>query len=137
MLSLSGFLSAYLPKLQLLSLASGFVSRDAGVIAQYNADPLNWHGRMRARWGAEMLRAMTVARAHFASIQWPFLILQGTADQLVHAPGATTMFEAVPPATDRAIKIFEGGYHELLNDCTAQEALETITEWITKRMPEN
>lgn len=134
LLLVANFLSTHLPKLQLLPLDAEGMSRNATVVAHYRADPLNWHGNMRARWGVEMLRVMNEVREATPTIRWPFLIIQGTSDTIVHTPGATALAEGAA-SRDKTLKLFEGGYHELFNDCTQAEAFAVVTSWITDRMP--
>ena len=130
----ANFLSTHLPKLQLLPLDTAGVSRNPAVVAHYKADPLNWHGNMRARWGVEMMGVMEEVRAAIPTVRWPFLLIQGTADTLVHTPGATAFAEGAG-SRDKTLKLFEGGYHELFNDCTQAEAFAVVSQWITERMP--
>lgn len=125
--------SLHLP--QTIGLDVSGVSRDASVVEQYKADPLNYHGRMRARWAYEMLRTMRLAAsdAQMQAARWPVLVLQGDADRLVHAPGATLFFERAA-SPDKTFRSFPGGYHELVHDSLSRdEALDTVATWIADR----
>ncbi len=135
LLSAASWLSQTLPKLQVTGLDIQGLSRNAAVVNQYQHDPLNWHGRMRARWAHEMLLAMESLRMQLerGEVNWPVLVIQGTADSLVHAAGATFLHAQATHA-DKKLRQFEGGFHELLNDHVTQaEATREITEWIQER----
>jgi alpha-beta hydrolase superfamily lysophospholipase len=136
LITLALFLSRHFPKLQLTGLDVSGLSRCAAVVAHYRSDRLVWHGRMRARWAVEMMSGMACVGEELRGgrVQFPMLVLQGTDDRLVHAPGATLMHD-LSVAQDKTMRIFEGGYHELLNDpVTQQQAMQDISEWITARM---
>ena len=51
-------LSALMPKLGLIQLEAEGVSRDPAVVKAYETDPLVFRGKITARLGAEMIRAM-------------------------------------------------------------------------------
>lgn len=53
--------------------------------------------------------------AMLPQIQWPFLVLQGSADKLVNRNGAERLFTTAASA-DKSIKRYDGFYHELLNE---------------------
>jgi alpha-beta hydrolase superfamily lysophospholipase len=111
------------------------ISRDASVVAHYKADPLNYQGRMGARWAYETLRNMRLAaeQAGSGAVHWPLLLLQGDADRLVYAPGATLFFERASSA-DKTFRSFAGGYHELFHDSQSRdEALDALAHWLAER----
>ena len=77
---------------------------------------------------------MKSASAGAKEITWPFLCIQGDADKLVHAPGATEFYNAAA-STDKKMRIWQGGYHELFNDLpsVSEAAMREVTEWIVQR----
>jgi alpha-beta hydrolase superfamily lysophospholipase len=135
MLRIGSFFSAVLPKLQLTGLDLTGVSRVPAVLEQYRADRLNWHGTMRARWGMEAFNTMKEVSEDMNNITWPMLIIQGDADRLVHAQGATILYEKCVNSHDKKLRIWSGGYHELFNDLpsVSDQAMREVTEWITAR----
>lgn len=135
MLAIGGWLSRWLPKLQLTSLDVDRLSHVAAIKQQYDSDRLCWHGTIRARWAVEMGRAMKeVAQAH-ATIKWPVLILQGDEDTLVHPPGATKFYEEIA-SSDKQLKVWKGGYHELFMEgpVVQAEVIREVLGWITQRL---
>jgi alpha-beta hydrolase superfamily lysophospholipase len=35
---------------------------------------------------------------------------------------------------DKTLKLFPGGYHELIHDLEAEEMIQTVVEWIGERV---
>lgn len=90
---------------------------------------------MGARWAYETLRNMRRAgeQASGGQVRWPLLLLQGDADRLVYAPGATLFFERASSA-DKTFRSFAGGYHELFHDGQSRdEALDALAHWVAER----
>ena len=52
-------------------------------IEKYVNDPLIWHGAMKARWGAAMLKSASLFRENATHISLPLLLIHGTEDRLV------------------------------------------------------
>ena len=88
----SQILGRYLPKMGLIPVPFGGLSRDAQVVACHEADPLIYRDRVRARPGAELARGTESVQARMEELVLPLLILHGTADRLVDAAGSKELF---------------------------------------------
>jgi alpha-beta hydrolase superfamily lysophospholipase len=128
----SKLLSAVAPKLGVTPLEASSVSRDPQVVARYDADPLNYRGRVRARMGTELLQAGTAALADLPKITLPILIMHGGADQLADPEGSRLIYEGVS-SIDRTLKIYDGLYHEIFNEPEKQRVLADVAGWLEKR----
>ena len=53
---LAGLASRLLPRLRLIRVGTGKLSRDPAVIEDFKRDPLVYHGKFPIRTGAEILR---------------------------------------------------------------------------------
>jgi alpha-beta hydrolase superfamily lysophospholipase len=62
------------------------------------------------------------------------LILHGTADKATKASGSQFFYDTAG-ARDKTLKLYEGGYHDLLNDLDKQVVMTDITAWIDARLP--
>ena len=100
-------LSVVMPKAGIVHLDAEKISRDPAVVDAYVKDPLVYTGKITARLGAEMLKAMGHATESAAGIRLPILIVQGGADKLVDPGGAQLLYDSVGTA-DKTIKIYEG-----------------------------
>ena len=110
------------------------LSRDPVVVADAEADPLNYHGRVLARTGAEMLRAGHETRRRLHTLNTPFLVLHGTADSLTTPDWSRTLYEQAP-ADDKTLRLYDGLYHETFHEPEKDEVLTDLAEWLRTRLP--
>jgi len=75
------------------------------------------------------------SRKNLRNISYPILILHGGSDMLVSSDDSKNLYENVS-SEDKEIKIYEGLYHEILNERTKDEVIEQIHGWIEKRLPD-
>ncbi|WIK64562.1 alpha/beta hydrolase [Gleimia hominis] len=130
-----GILARVLPGLPLISLEASAVSRDRAVVADYERDPLNYHGRVPA------LTAITMVRNGYQALrraqQWslPLLVFQGTADKLVN-PRATERFarSATRGSADVTYVPVRDAYHEVFNEPQAPELRAQLIAWLNERI---
>lgn len=129
----SHVLGRLLPSLPTVRSPPGAISRDPAVVQEAENDPLNYHGRIRARTGAELLRAGREARARLEAVQTPFLVVHGTADVLANPHWSQQLHERAL-ATDKTIRLYEGLYHETFNEPERDTVLDDLTNWLSTRM---
>jgi acylglycerol lipase len=131
--ALSGFIAALFPTLPIQEFDTAETTRNQEVIAAAHADPLCYHGKIRARTGVQMLKAMEHANVHLADIIDPLLILQGSEDKILPVESSGKLYRLVS-SEDKTLKIFEGLYHELFNEPEKEMVFEYITNWIESRL---
>jgi alpha-beta hydrolase superfamily lysophospholipase len=122
-------ISSIMPRLGILTLEEAAVSRDADVLAAYRNDPLVYHGKVTARLGAKMIKAMVRIEAEAFRITLPILILQGTGDRLVSPAGAQMLYDRVSSA-DKKLIFYEGFYHEVFNEPEHDRVLADVEKWL-------
>ena len=132
LVALSGVVGTLLPWLPVSRVSTVALSRDPAVVQAADADPLSYHGSVRARTGAQFKLAIERAQAALETIDLPVYILHGTHDALVPVRGSQELFDRVQ-SKDKALRIFEGGFHELWNDICREEAIGSIVDWLTGR----
>ncbi len=125
----SGLISAILPKLPVIKLASTDISKDPAVVEAYDSDPLNYRGGILARTGAELLNATKTITARSKAIDLPILIMHGSADKLADVSGSKMLYANVS-SSDKTLKIYEGLYHEILNEPEQDEVKSDIINWL-------
>lgn len=125
-------LSVVAPRLGVMALDANLVSRDPAVVRDYETDPLNYRGKIRARTGAEMVAAAEAAPERVRSLRLPLLLLHGTADRLVPR-AATTLIAERAGSPDLTVKLYDGLYHEVLNEPERDVVLSDILEWLDER----
>lgn len=126
-------LSRVAPRLPLIPLEAGTISKDPAVQAAYDADPLNYRGRVYARTGAQLLALAEAARRAIPQISIPALVLHGGADSLID-PGGTEEIYGLLGSGDKTCRIYEGLYHEVFNEPEKEEVLREVGDWLGARL---
>jgi alpha-beta hydrolase superfamily lysophospholipase len=127
-------LSVVAPKLGVVGIDSSAVSRDPEVVKDYDADPLNYHGKLPARTVAELSGAIDGFPEAVAEFKLPLLVMHGTADRLVPIAGGQMVAERAGSA-DKTWKPYDGLFHEILNEPERQQVLDDIADWLDERFP--
>ncbi|MCK9229912.1 MAG: lysophospholipase [Syntrophales bacterium] len=125
-------LSNLFPKIGIMELDSDGISRDNAVVYAYRHDPLVYRGKITARLGTEMYRAMQRVASQASAIATPLLILQGSADRMVSPEGARTLYEKAG-TTDKRLKLYDGLYHEVFNEPEYEEIMKEVERWLAMR----
>ena len=130
---LTRVLSAVAPQMGIAVIDSSTISKDQAVVRAYDADPNNYRGKIQARVGAEMMAATGDVLNNLERITLPILVLHGGADRLVPPRSSRVVYERVGSA-DKTLKIYDGLYHELLNEPEREAILAKIEAWISDRL---
>ena len=127
-------LSHLAPHAHVLRLKNEDFSRDPEIVRAMNQDPLIEHETQPTRTIAEMVRADERLKEAFRRITLPVLILHGTADKATR-PGGSQFFFDQAGSVDKTLKLYEGHFHDLLNDFDKEEVVGDIRAWIDRRLP--
>ena len=127
-------LSHIAPRLPVLKLKNEDFSRDPKAVEKLNSDPLIAHEVQPAVTVAALLRADERLRQEFPLMTLPVLIMHGTDDHATVCHGSEFFFETVG-SKDKTLKLYEGHYHDLLNDIGKEEVFADIKAWIDKHLP--
>ncbi|MFT4565298.1 MAG: acylglycerol lipase [Saprospiraceae bacterium] len=130
--ALAPILGKILPKMKTEKLDTTYLTRSKEVKEAYFADPLVYNEGTRARTGAEMLKGIKNTPALFAKLTIPLLAMHGSADGLT-MPDGTIRFYKEASSTDKTLKIYDGFYHELVNEPEKASVINDILTWILKR----
>ena len=63
----------------------------------------------------------------------PVLILHGAADQNTKPSGSQHSYDKVG-SVDKTLKLYAGGFHDLLNDLDKSVVMQDIQDWIGARL---
>jgi acylglycerol lipase len=122
------------PHAHVLPLKNDDFSRDPKAVAAMNADPLIAHETQPTQTVAELVRADQRLEKGFGQIALPLLILHGTADKAAKPGGSQTFYDAAG-SRDKTLKLYDGHYHDLLNDLGKETVIADINAWIAARVP--
>jgi acylglycerol lipase len=128
-------LSHVAPHAHILHLKNEDFSRDPKVVQRMNEDPLIAHETQPTQTLAEMVRADERLKRDFGKFTLPLLILHGTADQATKFSGSQLFFDNAS-SKDKTLKLYDGHFHDLLNDLGREEVMADIRNWISARIPQ-
>ncbi len=127
-------LSHIAPHAHVLKLNNEDFSRDPKVVESMNNDPLIAHEVQPTQTVAEMVRADERLKQDFPLITIPVLILHGTLDKATKPSGRQRFYD-MAGSTDKTLKLYEGHFHDRLNDIDKEVVLADIQRWIDERIP--
>ena len=99
-----------------------------------NADPLIANETQPTKTVAEMVRADERLKKEFPLITLPLLILHGTADKATK-PSGSKLFHETAGSKDKTLKLYDGAFHDLLNDTDKQTVMGDIQRWLDAHLP--
>lgn len=109
------------------------LSRDPAVQAAWDADPLCYSGRVRARFGYEFMRAGEDACRRLSDLHIPLLIMHGTDDRLIN-PAVSHLLYAEASSVDKMLKLWDGCRHELFNELDKADVIAYMLDWMDERL---
>ena len=128
-LAIAPFLSKIAPNLGTSALDPAGVSRDPAVVANYVADPLNYHGKIRSRSGAESLSAIARVIERLPSLTLPTLVMHGAEDPISAPSGSQTVVDKIG-TEDLSVKFYDGLFHEIFNEPEQDAVLDDLVTWL-------
>lgn len=129
---LAPLVSSLAPDLPVQRLDVEALARDPAVVQGYQGDPLVYHHKVRARLGYELLRCGPYLMQRAGSIELPVLLQHGAADRIAAAAGSQALYDALG-SSDKTLKLYDGAYHEILNDFGREEVLTDLIAWLGAR----
>lgn len=127
-------LSHLAPHAHVLRLKNEDFSRDPAVVAALNEDPLIRDEVQPTQTVAAMVRADERLAKGFPSIRLPLLILHGSLDRATKPSGSQEFFDRAG-SEDKTLQLYEGYYHDLLNDRGKETVMADILHWVDARLP--
>ncbi len=125
-------LSHIAPHLHTIKLKNEDFSRDTQIVEAMNSDPLIAGESQPTKTMEQLVIADERLKKEFSQITLPVLILHGTADKATKYSGSEFFYNNTG-ASDKTLKLYEGHYHDLLNDLDKEKVIADIKEWIVAR----
>ncbi|MDF0487515.1 lysophospholipase [Sphingomonas sp. H39-1-10] len=122
------------PGARVLRLKTEDFSRDGAWVEHLNADPLIAGEIQPLVTVAALIGAGERLDRDFSQLTTPVLILHGTADRATQPSGSQHFYDATG-SKDKALRLYEGAYHDLLSDIGREAVIEDIVSWIAQRLP--
>jgi acylglycerol lipase len=124
------------PHAHVLNLKDELFSRDPAFVERMKNDPLIPKIGYPSQTVAELVRADERLKKDFPLITLPVLILHGTEDHATKPHGSQRFFDNAG-SKDKTLKLYDGHFHDLLNDIEKERVMADIVEWIALRTPAN
>ena len=121
------------PHLPLYSLKNEIFSRDPAVVEQMNNDPLINTEKEPAETASEVLKAAARIKENMSNLKVPVFIIHGNDDKATRWQGSQYFYDNVG-SKDKTLKLYEGGYHDLLNDNDRETVMADILAWVNERV---
>ena len=131
------------PDLPTQPLDVSAISRDPAVVEAYRDDPAVFHGPVKARMAAELVRAGAAALADAgASVEAPpsqgpreapVLIVHGKGDRIAD-PAASEELHRAMAGREATLELYDDGPHELFNDPLREAVLADVLGWLDARL---
>ncbi|MFH1381594.1 MAG: lysophospholipase [Chloroflexota bacterium] len=129
LITVARLLSLFVPKVGLYTIEAAAISRDKSVVDAYLHDPLVYRGKIRARLGVEIIKAMQELPYQMSKIRLPVLILHGTADRLSEPGGSRMLYDRVGSG-DKILKLYDGFFHEVFNEPGREQVFADVESWL-------
>lgn len=128
-------ISALRPELGMLQLDPQGISSDPQAVAEYEADPLVFHGPLPARTTVEIAEfILGPFRSRTGELQLPLLAMHGLDDPITPCEAAGNAY-ALAGSPDKTLKHYPGAFHELVNEVPPlrERALADLVDWVSER----
>jgi len=126
-------LSRFAPRLPVLKLKNKDFTRDREALLALDRDPLTANEAQPAATVAALVRADERLKKEFPLIRLPVFILHGTSDKATVPSGSQFFYDTVG-SEDKTLKLYEGHFHDLLNDIGKEGVVADIKGWIGIRV---
>jgi len=124
-------LSHLAPHLHTIKLKNEDFSRDVAIVETMNNDPLIAHESQPSKTMEQLVIADERLKKEFSLITLPVLILHGTNDKATKYSGSQFFYDNAGTA-DKTLKLYEGHYHDLLNDIGKEKVMADIQGWVNE-----
>ncbi len=122
------------PHVHVFSLHNEDFSRDPHAVARMNNDPLIAKESQPAETAAEMLKAAERLKTNMPTFTVPVLIIHGTADKATRPAGSQYFYDHAA-SSDKTLRLYDGHFHDLLNDVDKEKVLSDVQAWLDARIP--
>ena len=122
------------PHLHVFALKNADFSRDPQAVEKMNKDPLIAKESQPAETAAELLKAAERLRHNMPNFRVPVLIIHGTGDKATRPEGSEYFYNTAN-SKDKTLMLYQGHFHDLLNDVDKEVVMADIKKWLDRRLP--
>lgn len=119
------------PHFHTIKLKNEDFSRDPATVNLMDSDPLIADESQPSKSMEQLVKADERLEKEFSRIKLPVFILHGTHDKATKPRGSQQFYDNTGSA-DKELKLYEGHYHDLLNDLGKEIVIADIIGWLKK-----
>jgi acylglycerol lipase len=127
------YVAAVASTVPVVKLESEAISRDPEVVRNYLNDPLVYTGRVRAKMAVHFSNINSEMPDLVSKIGLPFWVGHGTLDRIT-SPDGSKMLYRLAKSQDKTLKLYDGLFHEIMNEPEKDMVLGEICFWIRKQL---
>lgn len=134
-ITVAKLLSKFFPYFPVAPTDFSLSCQNENKVHEMNRDPLRYKGYWKVRPVVCLLQSGEEILKKCSEVKVPFLVLHGDSDKICHMRGATEFYEYAT-SEDKTLKIYEGGYHSLLNEPSdiADDVFDQTIQWLNARV---
>ncbi len=121
------------PETPIPNALSQLICRDPEVVEAYENDPLVLRETTLKLLTSVLFDGVAWLQENLKNYTYPCLILHGGDDRIVDKSSSQYLYENIA-SEDKRIKIYEGLFHEILNEVEKDQVLADIRSWIDERI---
>lgn len=126
-------ISHLVPHAHVVKLKTEDFSRNASVVEAMFNDPLIAHEVQPTKTMQQLVLAVERLKAEMSTITLPLLIMHGSEDKVTRPSGSQYFYDHAG-SKDKTLKLYEGHYHDLLNDVDKEIVMADILQWLNGRV---
>lgn len=125
-------LNNIVPKFKIKNPISSFLCSDQSVVENYIKDPLNLKNATLNFYVEFLLNGVEQLDKDMESYNYPCLILHGSEDKIIPKEASENFYNRIQ-SHDKKLIIYEGSYHEIMNEKSKDKVIDDICFWIDAR----
>jgi len=119
-------------EMQLPCKLTSLIFRDKNVVKNAENDPL-FLKYYTVKFYTSLLSGVRWVNKNIRKYNYPCLILHGGEDRIINKASSEYLYNEIS-SRDKSIKIYDGAYHEILNDFEKNAVISDIHNWIDNRI---
>ncbi len=131
--ALAGLVASVLPNLPVQDVDLSEVTRNMELREEDKKDPLQYHGKVRARTGSQLLKAQAEVNRRMSEVTLPLLVMHGGDDKVISTAAAEYVYDRCG-SSDKTFKHWPGLYHEIFNEPEREEVFNFMFSWLKDRV---
>lgn len=125
-------LSKIAPKIRIKNPISNSLCSNESVVENYISDSLNLKDATLKFYVEFLINGVDWLNKNMESYEYPCLILHGSEDKIVSKEASINLHSKIK-SKDKKIIIYEGLYHEIMNEKIKDKVIDDIVCWLDER----